>query len=188
MQPTSLRGRCLVIPALVCAALAFALTGCGSSGASNASPEAAWADGFCTALTTWKTDLEPVGSTLKKTDELSKAKLDQAATDVGDANAELASALRQLGQPPRTAAPEAKVAIQDLSTELENAAQELGTAARDVSSGQDIVHAVSVAGTALQTMSAEVSSTVTKLESLDATDEWKQAFSDSSVCRSLRNS
>ena len=80
------------------------------------------------------------------------------------------------------------MAIQDLSSELENAAQELGTAARDVSSGQDIVHAVSVAGTALQTMSAEISSTVTKLESLDATDEWKQAFSDSSVCRSLRNS
>jgi flagellar hook-basal body complex protein FliE len=188
MQPISLRGRRLVIPGVVCAVLAVALTGCGSNGASSASPEATWADGLCTALTTWKTSLKSAGTTLKNADQPSKGNLDQAAADVASANAELNSALRTLGGPPQTAAPEARAAVQELSTQLENAAREIGTAAQGVSSGQDIVHAASVASAALQALPAEISSTVTKLESLHATDKWKQAFSDSSACRSLRNS
>jgi hypothetical protein len=168
----------------------LALAACGSNGQSDkssAATPAGWADGLCVALTKWKSSIQSVGSTTN-VEKLSKSDLEQSATMVSDATEELSLAVKALGKPPRTAAPEAKAAVTELSTQLKTAAGEIESAARDASSAKDLVEATAVAGAALQTMSASISSTVAKLEGLNATDEWKQAFSDSSACQSLRSS
>jgi hypothetical protein len=190
LTPLIDKGRFVVV-VVALAALAFATTGCGSkdeSSSSDASATAAWADGLCGAVTTWKGSLESVGSTLKDVDQLSKAKVEQAATDVSDANAKLADDVKALGDPPETGGPEAKAAVDELANELETSSDTIKDATKDVSTAKDAAEAVSVASGALLTMSADISATVTTLSSLDAAETWKQAFADSQACQSLTKS
>ena len=164
-------------------AAVLVLSACGSND-DDASP-AAWADGLCVALNEWKTGIESVASTVTNVDELSKAKLEEAATDVSEATDELRSDVDELGDPPGTAAPEARAAVDELSSELEAAADDIGDATRSLSSAADLVEAISITGSALQRMAGAFSTTVAELQSLNATEEWSQAFSESSACQSL---
>jgi hypothetical protein len=145
----------------------------------------AWADGFCTALDTWRTGLTSIGTTLKDVENLSVAKVEQAAGDLSDANDRLAADVRALGKPPQTAGPEAQAAVEDLSESLRQQAAQIEAATEGLSSPQDVLQAVSVVSGTLVTMSTEISATVTELQSLDAKDEWQEAFADASACRSL---
>jgi hypothetical protein len=47
---------------------------------------------------------------------------------------------------------------------------------------------VNTTSAALLKMSSDISATVATLQSVDAADEWKQAFADSEECQSLGNS
>ena len=91
----------------------------------RASASAEWADGFCGALTEWKSSLESVGSTLKNVDELSKDKIEEAADDVSDANHKLADDVDALGEPPHEAASTAKDTVDDLRDELKTSADQI---------------------------------------------------------------
>jgi hypothetical protein len=177
--------------AAVLVVAAVALTGCGSSDnseSSDAAKAAAWADGLCGAVGTWKGSLESVGSSLKDVDQLSKAKVEQASTDVSAANAKLADDVKALGEPPDTGGSEAKAAVDNLSKELEASADDIRNATKGISSVQDAVAAVNVATGAFLTMSNDISATVATLKSLDAADAWKDAFADSDACKSLSKS
>jgi len=162
------------------------LAGCGSSD-DDASASAVWADGFCSALTTWKGDLESVGSTLKGGDALSKATIESAASAVSSANGTLGDDIEALGDAPDTGRTEAKNAVEDLRGQLAKSADEITAATQDVSSPADVLQAVNTTSAALLTMSSDISATVATLASIDAADEWKQAFADSEACKSLRN-
>src|SRR5215213_9419569 len=169
--------------ALVLASLA---TGCGGDDDSgSASATADWVDGFCGALTTWKGTLQSVGSSLRDVDQLSKAKIDEAAEDVSNANTTLSDNVRALGSPPETAAPEAKDAVDDLRGKLETSANEIEDATKDISTPTNVLQAVNTTSAVLLTMSSDISTTLAPLESIDAADEWKQAFADSESCESL---
>ena len=170
------------------AVLALLVAGCGSSDDSEASASAEWADGFCGALTTWKGSLESVSDTLKNVDELSKAKIEQAADDVSDANQQLADDVNELGDPPKAASSDAEDTVDELRDELEVSADQITSATQDISSPIDVLKAVNTTSAALLTMSSDISATLATLESVDAADEWKQAFADSDACRSLGNS
>jgi len=170
------------------ALVVLAAAACGSSDkgdSSQASASAAWVDGLCSALATWKSSVASAGATVKNVDELSKAKLEQAAGTVSGANAQLAADVKSLGEPPKDAAPEAKAAVQDLSKKLQASADQIRSETKGVSSAREAVEAVSVTSTAVLTMADDVSATVDTLESLDAAEGWKQAFADSKACRSL---
>ena len=175
-----------VAAALVLAALALA--GCGSKGETTTSAQATWTNGFCGALVTWRDGVRSAGTSLKDLSTLSKSKIDSAATSVKAANEALTSSLKALGPPPKVGTPKAKAAVQDLSTKLAASANEIKGAVANISSGNDIVNAVSVASSALATMASDISATVDQLRSLDAADEWKQAFADSDACQSLKQS
>jgi hypothetical protein len=183
------RRRWITISSLAFVSLAFVLPGCGSSDkSSEEAASAAWANDFCGALTTWKGSVGSIRSTLQNTDQLSKAKLEQAASDLSEANAKLTDELRSLETPPKVAGPEAKTAVQDLRNKLKASASQVKSAATGVSSAQEAVQAVSVASGAVQTMSTDISSTLTTLESLDGTETWQKAFADSEACQSLSKS
>jgi hypothetical protein len=182
--PFTCRG--IAILAAGVAALALVAAGCGSSDKSESSnASAAWADGFCGALTKWKDSLESVGSTLKNVDELSKAKIETAATEVSNANKTLAGDVGALGSPPKEATSEAKREIDDLRDELEKSASQIKDATANIATPTDVLEAVNTTSAALLTMSSDISSTAATLESLDGAEEWKQAFADSEACKSL---
>jgi hypothetical protein len=65
------------------ATLALLAAGCGGGDESpTASPADEWADGFCTAVTTWTDSLQSVTEQFTSPSSLSKDALDQAAIDV----------------------------------------------------------------------------------------------------------
>jgi hypothetical protein len=169
---------------VVLVALAFLVAGCGSDG-NEGSAEMEWADGFCTALETWTTSLTSIGDTLKDEENLSAAKIEQAAGDFSAANDRLAGDVEALGRPPETAGPEARAAVQSLSNSLEAQAAQIEAATQGLSSPQDVLQAVTAVSGAVVAMSADISATLTELESLDAKEEWQQAFEDAPACRSL---
>jgi len=176
------------VGAAALAVLALALVaGCGS-GDEQGSPEAAWANGFCSSLATWKTSVQSAASSVKDVDQLSKAKLQTAAANVADANAQLVSDVKALGSPPKTAGDEAKDEIDSLTGKLRVSADKVKDATGDIGTVQEALTAANVASAALLEMSADISATLSTLESLDATDAWKSAFSDSKACQSLSQS
>lgn len=172
---------------LTLVALALVLAGCGSSNekSSEEAATAAWAQDFCGALTTWKDSVGSIRSTLQNTDQLSKAKLEQGASDLSDANAKLADDVRSLETPPKVAGPEAKSAVKELGDSLRASTSQIKSAATGISTAQEAVQAVGVASGVVQTMSSDISSTLTTLESLDGAETWQKAFADSEACRSL---
>jgi hypothetical protein len=181
--------RWLTLSCLTFVGFAIVLAGCGSSNkSSEEEAAAAWANDFCGALTKWKGSVSSVASTFKNPSELSKAKLEQAAADLSDANAQLSDDLKSLEAPPKVAGPEAKTAVQELRNKFQASASQIKSAASGVSTAQEAVQAVGVASGAVQTMSADISSTLTTLESLDGADTWQKAFADSEACKSLSKS
>lgn len=175
----------LRLTALV-AVLGVLAAGCGSD-SNEGSAEMAWAEDLCTALDTWTTSLSSVGETLKDVENLSAAKVEQAAGDVSDANDRLAADVQALGRPPESGGPEARAAVERLSSSLQAQTAQIETATQGVSSPQDVLQAVSVVSGALVTMSTDISAAVADLESLDAAEEWQSAFADAPACRSLEN-
>ena len=172
------------VVAATLAVLVLGAAGCGSDDESK-SASAEWADGFCGALTKWKGSLESVGETLKDVDQLSKAKIEQAAADVSDANETLADDVDALGEPPQEAASTAKDAVDDLRAELRTSADQIESATQNLSTPTDVLEAVNTTSAALLRMSSDISATTATLQSVDAADEWKQAFADSDECQSL---
>jgi hypothetical protein len=170
---------------------AIALPGCGSNNkdeSSSASPTADWVDSFCGALSSWKGSLESAGSTFKNVDELSKAKVEQATADLSNANGKLAADLRALGRPPTTGTSKAKDELKDLRSKIETSTSQIKDATQNVSSATDLLTAVNTVSAALLTISADISTSLARLESIDAREAWREAFADSESCNSLRKS
>jgi hypothetical protein len=186
--PKSLR---LAVFVATCVAFAFALIGCGSKNESETTTTdsaAAWADGLCSALGSWKSSVQAVGASLQDTSQLSVAKIEDAGKRVSDANAKLVDDVKALGTPPSSGGEEAKTAIDNLKKELEDSAGKAKEATSDVSTLQNALQAVNVVSGALLTMSSDIGATLTTLESLGSSDEWQKAFSDSESCQSLGKS
>ena len=174
---------------------ALALAGCGGSDKgsesntttqSAAEKRAAYADSLCSALATWKDSLTSVSSTFQG-GNLTKEKLQEAATTVSDANKKLADDVKSLGTP-EIAGPQAKASLNTLTNELESSADKIEQAAKGVSNTQQALAAVSTASAALLKMSTDISTTITELQSLDVAEGWKQAFANSASCQSLSKS
>jgi hypothetical protein len=176
---------------------ALALAGCGGSDKgsessptttqSTAEKQAAFANSLCGALATWKNSLNSVGTTLKGGD-LTKEKLQHAATTVSDANKKLADDVDSLGAPPQGGGTQAKTALKTLSNELQTSADQIEEAAKGISNAQSALAAVSTASAALLKMSTDISATITQLQGLNVAQGWKDAFANSSSCQSLSKS
>jgi hypothetical protein len=175
--------RRLVVPVAALLLVPAMLAGCGSD---EQSAEAKWAQGFCSALGTWKTDVQSAGQTLADVQNLSKSKAQEAVTGISDANAALVDDLSALGKPQGSAGPEAKAAVQDLSDQLKRASDQVQADMAGVSTVQQLLSAVSSMAATASTTATAMSATITNLESLNASDEWQKAFEDSEACGSLK--
>jgi hypothetical protein len=180
--------------ALATAALAAGLTACGSSSSSpgststaSASDTAAWADGLCGALVTWRSTIQ---STIPKpgSGKLTLDGLKQSATEVSDANDKLASAIHDLGKPPTPTAEKAKADAQNLADELKSERKKITDATSSISGAGDVLPAVSAITAALTAMGDDLKATAGQLESAASDKNWQNAFHDSSSCQKLSRS
>lgn len=177
----------IVISSLV-AVSALLAAGCGGSsdsgGSGGTSPTAAWADGLCSAITTWTTSIAAIGDTFEGGD-LSGEALASAVDDAKSATETLSSDLGDLGRPDTEAGRQAEESLAQLSTDLEAGATRIEEAVDGASGLGGALSAVSVVSSTLVTMGTRVSSTISSLESLDAGGELESAFQQAQSCDKL---
>ena len=169
---------------LLVAFAALAAAGCGGSSSSSTTPTDTWASGVCTAISTWKTSLTSIESTVKS-GGVSKDSLNAGVTQATDATKTLADSLKKLGKPNTQAGQQAKDDVDQLSSELTKNAQTIQDAITNASGAAGLVTAISTASSTLVTMGNEVSTTIGDLQKLDPKGEIQQAFKQSSSCKSL---
>jgi hypothetical protein len=175
-----LRPRLLV---LVAASLLVppALAGCGSSGSS---PEADWAQSFCSSIGTWKTSVTDAAKNLTDVNNLSKSTAQEAVTSITSANTKLVGELKSLGKPSGSSGSAAQDDVQSLSSQLQDDAKKAKNTMNGMSTTQELMSAIPSLATVASSAASSVSATITKLE--NQSDTWKQAFQDSDACKSLK--
>ena len=165
--------------------LAVLAAGCGSS--SEPLSPAEWADGVCSAITTWKSSVTSSADSLKG-GNLTQDSLKSAADNVSSATDTLESDLKDLGKPDTESGQQAQDSIDQLSSDLTTGSDSIKTAVDGVTDLSGVPAAATTIGTTLQTMQSQVTSTVNSLKQLDAPGELQTAFQQSSACQQLSSS
>jgi archaellum component FlaC len=175
----------LVLIMLLVAGLA---AGCGDS--DNGSDEASateWADGLCSAVSTWTDSMRAAGEDLQRSG-LTEEGIDQAVDDVRSATDTLRKDLDDLGAPETDAGDEAEESVEELRTELEEDVDSIEAAVEDVSNLSEALQAAPAVGTSLSSMDTQVRATVQELRGLDPAGELESAFEQASSCDELSSS
>ncbi len=173
--------------AAVVTALSVAAAGCGGSD-SEEDPTAAWASGFCTAVTNWTDDLQSVTSEFTDTSNLSEDGIKSAADDVKSSTQSLVDDLRGLGAPPTDSGDAVKNALDDLSTTLEDESTSIQETAQSASGLTGIASAISSISTSLSAMATSFSDALTTIQNADAKGELQSALQDSPDCAEISSS
>ena len=183
MRSNLLSRRSVLAAAVAVAALLAA--GCGSSSdSSDASPTSEWADGLCSAISTWKSSVASIGDTVTE-GGLSKDSLTSAVDDARSSTETFISDLEGLGRPDTEAGQQAKDSIDQLAADLRTEVATVEEALDGASGVAGILAAVPTISSALGAMGTDVTSTLSELESLDAKSEIESAFEASSSCNGL---
>ncbi|MGH3137918.1 MAG: hypothetical protein ACRDPV_15645 [Gaiellaceae bacterium] len=169
--------------ATVVAVLVFVAAGCGGSDeSSSASPADEWADGFCTAITTWTDSIKSVTEQFTDLSSFSQDGLDTAASDAKSATEKFVDDVKGLGAPDTESGQAVKDSIDELSSTVESEVAKIEETAQGVSGLTDIPGAASSITSSLTAMSTALSSTVETLTNADAEAELRTALEDSPVC------
>ena len=165
-------------------ALAIAAAGCGGSdeSSSDVAPASQWADGFCTAVTSWTDTLKAVPDQFTTLSSLSEENFQAAADDIGAATDALVEELKGLGAPDTESGDEVKSSIDDLSSTLETELDSIQTTLDDASGITELPGAAQDVLASLSAMSGAFSTTLSSIEEADVQGELKDALESSSAC------
>ena len=180
----------LTVAVVTCVlSLSLVAGGCGGDDdSSSAAPAEEWADSFCSALTTWTSDLEAAAEPLGDVSSLSEESIRQAADEAKDATETLTENMRSLGAPDTSSGDQVETAVEDLSTELESGAQQIEDAVADVSSVADVPAALGSVTTTLSQLGREVGGALQTIGEADASGELETAFESADSCAELTGS
>lgn len=168
------------------AALALVAAGCGGSDeSSSASPADEWADGFCTAITTWTDSVKGVTDQFTDLSSFSQDGLETAATDVKGATEDLVDDLQGLGAPDTESGQDVKDSIDELTSTLESEVGTIEDTAQGVSDLTAIPGAITSITSSLTAMGTAFSSTFQAVEDADVEGELQTAFEDSPACADI---
>jgi hypothetical protein len=178
----------------VAAALLGVASGCGSSGSSEGTlstttitPAAAFADGLCSAASTYKESVKSATSSLKG-NKPTKGNVQGAVDDLTSATQKLVTDLKALDAPSTSDGQKAKQAVSGLATELQNDLQAIKASLQSIASIADVPSVAATVSTTLQAAQSEISAAVVQLQALDPKSELQQAFQSSGACKSLSSS
>jgi len=163
----SITAKRLVLPVLALA-LSGVAGGCGGGGGSNDDTRSAtrWANGFCSAIASWKGSLSSTIGSLQGGALTSNA-VTSAVSDASDATKKLGSTLRKLGAPDTKSGQRAKEQVDDLAGRLEHEVGTIAAAVKQASGGAGVLEAIAVGSQTLARMRTEVTRTLERLRRLD---------------------
>ena len=171
------------------AALVFLAAACGGGGKSATTTTAAggsstvqWANGVCSAFTTWKTSLENIETSVAS--QPSKSALEQAGKGIKSATETLTHSLKQLGKPDTAAGEAAKKNLNMLATTLQNDLNKIEeTLNTNASGAAGALSQISTLTATLASMAHSLSAAVGNLKQADPSGELEQAFQQASACK-----
>lgn len=161
------------------AVLASAAAGCG--GGDDESSATTWADGVCSAITSWRESATSTTDSLQA-GSLTADALGASVDDFKSATNDFVDELQGLGTPETDAGSQAKESLDGLAESIDDSVSQITAAVDDVSGVSGILSAVSEVSAALSAMSTDVSSTFSELQSLDPGGELEQAFREADSC------
>src|SRR5262245_15166614 len=173
---------------IVVFALAGMAAGCGGDDESEADPTAAWASGFCSAVTTWKDEIESIGSEFTDLSDLSEEKITSAADQAKSATDTLRDELQDLGAPETASGEQVRDAGDGISTTVEDETEMIRDAAEGVSSTTELSTAISSISTSVTAILTAGSNVQKAVEDADVDGELRTAFENSPDCDSLSSS
>jgi hypothetical protein len=171
--------------ALVVVALAGVAAGCGGSSDEEADPTAAWASGFCSAVTTWKDDLRSITEQFTDTSNLSQDGLESAAEDARTSTQQLVDSLKDLGAPETDSGEEVKSALDALSTAVETETAQIEETAQGVTGITSLPSAITAISASLSALGTALSDTLQTIDDADAQGELQAALEDSPDCADI---
>lgn len=176
-----------ILAAAGTATLVLVAVGCGSS---DENPTVAWADGVCSALTTWNSSLTAARDSLQDTSSLSPETVSGALIDVVEATRRLGEDLREVGAPGTESGEQAQQIVGDLSDTLGDGAD---TLQRTIDEAGDaglggILESLQTISTALGSMAVAVGAAFGDLQELDPDGELQDAISSTESCAGFRSS
>jgi gas vesicle protein len=174
------RARILLV-ALV-SLLALGAAGCGGDDEPATSATDEWADGLCTAITTWRDSLQETADGLQSLSSLSRDSLDQAAEDARAATDTLVDDVRALGAPDTESGEEAKRAVDAFSSTVESERADIEDTINGISGIADLPAAVQDISASLSSMYAAESTMLASIRTGDTQDELESAFESSAAC------
>lgn len=182
MNTKPLLATCIVV-------LALAAAGCGgsdesSSATTETAPASEWADGFCTAVTTWTDDLTAIKDDFGL-DDLSQDGLQAAADDVTALTQTLVDDLEALGAPDTESGEEVESSIDELASTLETELETIQTTIDETSGITELPGAAQDVLDSLSTMSTAFTSTLTTIGDADVQGELEDALASSPACDDL---
>ena len=169
----------------VVAVAALAAAGCGGSDDSESDPTAAWASGFCTAVTDWTDELQTITSSFSDTSNLSEDGLRTAADDVRSATQQLVDEIRDLGAPETDGGEEIRSALDSLSTTLETESAGIEQTVDSISGLTGLANAAASITTSLSAMGTAFSETLQTIDAADVDGELQSALEDSPECADI---
>jgi hypothetical protein len=176
-----------VLLAAVVVALAAVAAGCGGS-KSDTTPTEQWAGDLCSAVSTWKSSITSIVSSVQK-NGVTKDSLTNAADQAKTETKKLTDDLRNLGRPNTAAGKDAQSDVDQLANELDDGITQIQDSVNNASNAQGMLSAVSVVGTTLSTMAQQFKTTLTALEGLgEGQKEIKQALQTVPACKELTSS
>lgn len=142
-----------------------------------------WANGLCTATSTYITSLTSLGDTLKG-GNATKDSLNQALDKAKSATQTFGDDVKALGSPP-VADSKTKQILDDLKSELSKDADTIKNAMSNVSNASEVLSAVSTVTGTLATVGTQISSAYSDLKQADPKGTVQSAFRNAPACSSL---
>jgi hypothetical protein len=183
------KGPARLLGGLAVTVLVLAASACGGGGSNTTTSTAAggtsaeqWANGICSAFTTWTKSLESIKTGV--TSQPSKSQLRQAERQIESATETLAQSLKQLGKPETAQGEAAKKNLDALATTLQAGMDQLKTTLNNAPSGAaGAVTQISALTTTLANMANKLKLAGGNLKNFAPSGELKQAFQQASACQ-----
>ena len=172
--------------ALVVAVCALVAAGCGSSDdSSDTTPTTEWADGLCSSITTWRSEITTIVNSLRG-GNLTQDSLTAAVDDAEEATRNFTTDLKGLGRPDTEAGQQAQDSVNQLTTQIDEDMTAIQDAVSNASGVAGVIAAVPTITSTIQSAGNQVADTISGFEELDAKGELESAFKDADSCEDMR--
>ena len=164
--------------------LALVAAGCGGGGNSDKKANEAYANGVCTAIGTWATEVKSLATV--PTGGITKASLDAKLSQFETATKKLISQIKAVPPPNTSGGQTAKKQIYQLSSQVQTTSTPVKSAASKLPANATVPEMVSALSTLLpqfQTLKSTAQSTVKAIQS--AGGSLASAFKSERACKQL---